>query len=133
MAQRTRILLAEDDFDVREALVAVLEAGGFEVIDFGDGRGIESYIDESVVLDLPHKRARAVLTDLRMPGCSGFDLLCQLDALGGPLPAVVLTAFGDPGTRRRAEDLGAIAVLDKPVDPDALVALLRRVVRDTEG
>lgn len=125
----TRILVAEDDPDLRDAIGDLLSAHGFEVVGLEDGSEVAEYIRESVELDAPKPRVHALLTDLRMPNMSGAEVLSYFQSLGWHLPTVVLTAFGDPDTRRELLELGAAVVLPKPVDPDELVWTLDRLTR----
>ena len=129
---RHRVLLAEDDYDVRDSLRELLEARGFDVVDFGDATGVASYMEDGMLRDIPRPRVHALLTDLRMPNMDGVEMLERFHALGWELPVVVVTAFGDPETRARVTDLGAAAVLDKPVEGDELVRTLRRVIAGEE-
>jgi FixJ family two-component response regulator len=66
-----------------------------------------------------------LVTDLRMPGMNGLSLLSYIQQLGWELPTVVITAFGDDETRRLAQKFGAHAILDKPVELDALQQAVR--------
>lgn len=127
---KRRILLAEDDHDVRTALRDLLEARGFEVEDFGDARGIASYLESGMLHDIPMPRVHAILTDLRMPHMGGEEMLTYFRDLGWDLPTVVVTAFGDAETKRRLEQLGVDAVLDKPFEADDLARTLREVIDD---
>jgi DNA-binding NtrC family response regulator len=126
------VLLAEDDRELRTALREYLELHDFEVIEFSDATGIRDYIEDTVVLDRPRPRAHVLLTDLRMPRMTGMDLLAYSESVGFRLPTVVVTAFGDEETRERAADLGAVAVLDKPIDADVLIETLETLVGDRE-
>ncbi|MBX3271477.1 MAG: response regulator [Sandaracinaceae bacterium] len=127
---RPRVLLAEDDLELRTALREYLELHGFDVVEFADATGIRDYIEDIVVLDCPRPRAHVLLTDLRMPRMTGLDLLAYSERVGFQLPTVVVTAFGDDETRARAADLGAVAVLDKPIDADALIETLQALVEE---
>jgi DNA-binding NtrC family response regulator len=115
-----RVLLAEDDDDVRYALAKGLRQEGHEVVEVPNGDGVKSYIEECVVSDAVCPRVHVLVTDLRMPGMNGLNLLSYIQQLGWELPTVVITAFGDDETRELAHRFGARAILDKPVDLDAL-------------
>lgn len=122
-----RVLVAEDDREVREALCDLLRVHGYEVVDLSDGEDVYEYVHDSVEMDVPKPRAHALLTDLRMPNMSGAEVLSYFRTLGWCLPTVVVTAFGDEETRRELLALGAAAVLEKPVDPDDLLGVLDRL------
>ncbi len=128
-----RVLVAEDDAELREALCDLLRAHGFEVVDLNDGEDVYEYVHDSVEMDVPRPRAHALLTDLRMPGMSGAEVLAYFRSIGWRLPTLVVTAFGDDETRRELLALGAAAVLDKPVDPDELLWALERLTAGREA
>ena len=62
-----------------------------------------------------------VISDIRMPGFSGLDVLKHLRTADAHAPVVLITAFPTDETRRRAQELGAVALLDKPFDLEDLV------------
>ncbi len=67
-----------------------------------------------------------LLSDINMPGMSGFDLLPRAKAARPDLPVIMVTAYGDADTRRRALESGAEALLPKPIDFAALRAEVDR-------
>ena len=116
------ILLVDDEDYVRDSLAALLERRGFEV-------RCASAAEEALArheldgIDL-------VLTDLRMPGTDGLDLLRRLTAAQPGLPVLVLTGHGTVASAVECMRAGAQEYLVKPVDPEALVLLLRRILRE---
>ncbi len=120
MLRKARVLLAEDDYDVRFALAESLRAMGFDVIEVADGATVKAYVDDCVFLDAPRPRVDVIVTDVRMPRMDGIRLLHYIDDVGLEVPAIVITAFGDPETRSAARESGARYVLDKPIDLDEL-------------
>jgi CheY-like chemotaxis protein len=123
-----RVLLAEDDHEVRCALAEALRGLGYDVLDVSDGASVKKIIDECVFLDAPRLRVDVLVTDLRMPRFDGLSLLTYLDDVGFAVPAIVITAFGDRETRKAAGACGATAVIDKPIDLDELDRSLRRAL-----
>jgi len=125
-----RILLAEDDTALRELLAESLRADGHDVVEAIDGgeliRAARSV--EAVQFYTRHEPFDLVITDVRMPGVTGFDVLRYLAAAECPAPVIVITAFGDPDTHARALALGAAAVLDKPFDFEALRSVVLQVL-----
>ncbi len=117
------VLLADDDDDIRELLRACLERGGFEVIDFVDG---SSLLDEA-------RRApgqfQLVVSDIGMPGPDGVEVCRSLHMLQPELPVVLITAFRDEETFRRAREAGAVDVITKPLDLTHLVSLASGLAR----
>src|SRR3712207_865371 len=67
------------------------------------------------------------LSDINMPGMDGLVLLCEIKARQPDLPVMMVTAYGDDERRRRAEELGAVEFITKPVDFDLLKAQLREL------
>jgi CheY-like chemotaxis protein len=61
-----------------------------------------------------------ILSDINMPGMSGLELLPKAKALRPDVPIIMITAYGDAETRRKALDSGAEALLTKPIDFDVL-------------
>jgi len=115
-----RLLLAEDDDAFRELLREALEAAGFEVDAVASGRALEARLEEAVVLpDGP--RYDLVVSDVRMPGASGLDVLERHYPRDPDTPFLLVTAFGDRVTHARAAEFD-VAVIDKPFDVDELVA-----------
>ncbi|MBL8999302.1 MAG: sigma-54-dependent Fis family transcriptional regulator, partial [Gemmatimonadetes bacterium] len=74
------------------------------------------------------RRPDAVITDLRMPGLSGLDLLARLKELDDELPVVVMTAFGTVETAVAAMKGGAYDFVPKPFDGDHLILTVRRAI-----
>jgi len=129
MNLQPRILVAEDDDDVRGAVVDGLRQDGNEVIAVPDGDRVKAYIDDCVMSDSLAPRVHVLVTDIRMPGVTGLGLLEYMRDMGWALPTIVVTAFGDRETKRHARELGAFAVLDKPIE----LGTLQRVVRWAVG
>jgi CheY-like chemotaxis protein len=68
-----------------------------------------------------------VLSDINMPGMDGLQLLGEIKQRRPDLPVMMVTAYGDDERRRRAEELGAIEFISKPVDFDHLKEQLRQL------
>jgi len=67
----------------------------------------------------PDRRVDLIVSDVRMPGSSGMDILAAMRRMGVRTPVILMTAFGDAQTRARAEALDAL-LFDKPFDVDDL-------------
>jgi DNA-binding response OmpR family regulator len=123
------ILVADDDRAMREMVAAALRLDGYEVVEAGSGE--ELLYDVRARLDYPaggHGGIGLIVTDLRMPGLSGFDILAWLRAAGSSTPVVVMTAFGSAEARAEVMRLGAIALLDKPFALERLRDVARRAI-----
>lgn len=117
------IHVVEDDDSLRESLLDLLAAAGFEA------RGYAS--TGAFLLDPPPDRPGCVLLDVRLPGPSGLDLQAALQRQGVMLPIVFLTGYADVGTSVRAMKAGAVDFLEKPVERDSLLdAIGRALARD---
>lgn len=117
-AQSNMVYLVEDDADICEALEFMLTANGFEVVSCDSGAALLSQLKPSV--------AASVLMDLRLPDVAGLDLLVTLRSQIPTLPVIVMTGFGQVQMAVRAMKLGALDFLEKPIDEQELVDLLRR-------
>jgi two-component system response regulator AtoC len=116
-----RILVVDDDRDMREMIEEDLVRRGHEVLTAAEG---------SAALDiLRNEDADTVLTDLNMPGTGGIELCRALQAERPDLPVVILTAFGSFDTALSALRAGAYDFVTKPVDLDLLALTLDRAVR----
>jgi len=108
----------DDDAAVRESLEALLLVAGYPV---------EAYASAEAYLEAPDAADGCLLLDIHMPGMGGFGLMQALAGRQPPLPVLVLTASRDEHLHRRALELGARALLTKPVPQAALLAALRAV------
>ncbi len=111
-----RILLVEDRESLRRMIALALEGQGHQVTAAADGEaGIAAL--EAAEFDL-------LLSDLKLPGCSGLDVLAAARRLRPGLPVVVMTAYGTVAAAVEAMKLGAADFLEKPVDLDELDRLV---------
>lgn len=121
MGERLAVYVVEDDDPVRDSLVALLEAEGFDV---------SAYATSEQFLAHFHPGGSACLMlDLELPGKSGIELMEILGERQQRLPVIVVTGRAGDDVRARALDLGAVAVLVKPTDPDLLIETIRRSAR----
>lgn len=115
------ILVVEDDRMVRCALVEWLEIAGH--------RAIEAEDATSALAVFGQHHPDLVLSDVRMPGLSGLDLLQRLIALDADVPVVLMTGHGDVPMAVYAMQLGAHDFVTKPYDPEHLAAIIARALR----
>jgi CheY-like chemotaxis protein len=127
-----RILLADDDPDLRSVISLVLGAQGFDVIEARDGAELLDLVSPAFLgppgQAAPRLPAELVISDLRMPGITGLSVLGGLRDLELRIPFILITAFGDAATHALAHQLGATAVLDKPFDMPSFLGLVRACV-----
>jgi CheY-like chemotaxis protein len=109
------ILVVDDEPDVevlfRQQFRRELRAGRF-AMEFAQSapmalQRITNAGDESLIL---------ILSDINMPGMSGLELLPKVKAIRPDVPIIMITAYGDPDTKRNALENGAEALLTKPID-----------------
>jgi CheY-like chemotaxis protein len=115
-----RILVVEDDEDMRENLQRILAGAGYEVRLARDGADAITFL-QSHACDL-------ILTDLIMPRMGGLELLTEIRRQEQNLPVVFLTAFGKPATYAKAMELGAVDFVTKPFRADFLLEVLERIL-----
>lgn len=117
---RGQIYVVDDDASVRQATCWALQAAGFRATAY------ESGDDFLRAADIQSKGC--VVLDLNMPGLSGIDVLQRLRERASPLGVVLLTGYGDVPTAVRAIRAGAIDFLEKPYDPEALLAAINKAI-----
>src|SRR4051812_37819028 len=88
-----RVLLAEDDDAMRELLATVLRDDGHEVVEAPDGRFLLAYIQATVVNDEVTPSPDLIISDVMMPGYSGFDVLSAIREAGLEVPVILISAF----------------------------------------
>lgn len=115
------VFVVDDDASIRDALSLLIPLKGLKASVF-------SSAEEFLAVYDPQWRG-CLLTDLQMPGMGGLDLQMTLAERGVVLPVVVLTAHGDVATTRAALKNGAVDFLEKPVNDDLLVDVLRNAIR----
>ena len=131
LGRRTRrILVAEDDADMRRLVAAVLRADGYRVVEAEDGGAVIDRLESTIWSARPDLFG-VIVTDMQMPGLSGLDVLAALRCTHWSTPLIVMTAYADPAVRAEARSLGAAAFLEKPLDLDQLRAAVRRAMAAT--
>jgi DNA-binding NtrC family response regulator len=120
-----RILVAEDDASVRRSIVEALAEAGFDASASATGEQALSHLAERD----PH----VILTDVRMPGMSGLELLRLVKERAPGVDVLLMTAYDDMPTVAEAMKEGAFDFLVKPLDISRLLDVLDRVFEDREA
>lgn len=107
------ICVVDDDDEVRESIGAFFRSMGMSVKGFAAAESLLSSPDLDAM--------ECLITDLHMPGMSGFDLQQALRLQGRSVPTIMMSAYATSETRREAERLGIAVFLEKPADPELLL------------
>jgi two-component system, LuxR family, response regulator FixJ len=118
------IAVVDDEEAIRDALSDLLLVMGYSSQVFDRA--------EAFLAAYGTKRFDCLITDIRMPGMSGLDLLQHLQATGSTMPVIVVTSLTDPLTRSRALEGRAHAYLTKPVTDDILLQSLKTALPGRE-
>jgi CheY-like chemotaxis protein len=126
------VFVADDDLEMLALLTHALRRDGYDVLAVRSGAQLLEAIERGLVQS-PIVRPDLIVTDIRMPGRSGLEVVERLRQAGWDIPVVVITAFGDGETHRAAARLQA-AIFDKPFDVDDLrTAVLNLIGRGTRS
>ncbi|HLZ12029.1 MAG TPA: sigma-54 dependent transcriptional regulator, partial [Candidatus Acidoferrum sp.] len=118
------LLLVEDKNELRAMLRKALERSGYTVDEAPDGT--------AAIQKLRGRRYQVVLSDLKMPGASGLDVLRESKLADATIPVILLTAFGSVEEAVTAMKEGAFDFVQKPVDLEHLKVLVQRAARQQE-
>ncbi len=118
------LLLVEDKNELRAMLRKALERAGYAVDEAADGTAAMQRVRA--------RRYQLVITDLKMPGASGLDVLRETKQADATIPVILLTAYGSVEEAVTAMKEGAFDFLQKPVDLEHLKLLVQRAARQQE-
>ncbi|HMJ13684.1 MAG TPA: response regulator, partial [Polyangiaceae bacterium] len=118
--RRIRILLVEDDYEQRRMVAAVLRLDGYEVTELSNGQELLDYMLRREADGPTYEEPDLIVSDVCMPQRDGLAALDQLRAAGIHTPAVLMTAYPEHCETSRADELGALTVLEKPFELDDL-------------
>jgi RNA polymerase sigma factor (sigma-70 family) len=114
------VYIVDDDAAVRDSLGLLLGLNGYRTLPFSNA-------DDFLKACTPEWTG-CLLLDIRMPGTDGLELQTQLRERHIALPIIFMTAHGDVPTVRTALKAGAVDYLEKPVDPDSMLAAVRQAM-----
>ena len=124
MPEPVRILVADDEPNLRRVLGAILSRDGYEVINASDGAEAIALADEGVDV---------VITDLRMPKLDGMEVLRRMVADHPDVPVIMITAHGSVDSAVEAVKLGAFDYLEKPFEQEHIRQIVAKAVRQSEA
>ena len=119
-SMKRRILVADDDTLIREHMRVILEMDGYEVETAGDG--------VSALEALRDRLFHLAITDLRMPGMNGIEMVSSVRLEKLPLGLILLTGHGDTQVALDAMKAGADDFVTKPYEPDHLRFVVQRIL-----
>jgi two-component system, LuxR family, response regulator FixJ len=124
-SEKATVHVIDDDDALRESLVFLLRTAKIDV---------QSHSSAVTFLEaLPGTQLSCVITDVRMPGMSGIDLLRRLKEIRIEVPVIVITGHGDVPLAVEAMKVGAIDFLEKPFDDEVLLASVRSALNRQDG
>jgi two-component system, LuxR family, response regulator FixJ len=124
MPDRGRVYVIDDDEAMRDSLNFLLDSANFNVTLFETAL---RFLDV-----LPGLEFGCVVSDVRMPGLDGIELLKRMKAGRSPFPIVIMTGHGDIPLAVEALKLGAVDFLEKPFEDDRLVGMIEVAIRQAE-
>jgi two-component system, LuxR family, response regulator FixJ len=116
MAPRGKVYVIDDDEAMRDSLDFLLGSANFDVTLF---ELAQHFLDA-----LPGVEFGCVVSDVRMPGIDGIELLKRLKASHSTIPVLIMTGHGDVPLAVEAMKLGAVDFLEKPFDDDRLIGMI---------
>ena len=120
MSRASLIAVIDDDTSCRLAVAESLRSLGYEAREFASAEEFIS-CDEDGFCD-------CVITDIHMPGMSGFELSRLLAARDSPVPVIMITALRGQGLEKKAKASGSVCLVKKPFQSDALVGCIQRAL-----
>jgi CheY-like chemotaxis protein len=118
-----RILIADDDREMRRVLRDMLRRTGAEIREAASGNDLLTHLNGGDRFDL-------VITDLRMPAPSGLQVVMMARTAGHKTPFILITAFGDDSVRAALSQVPNAFLLDKPFAPPALLSCVAQALAD---
>ncbi|MCP1768134.1 response regulator FixJ [Bradyrhizobium japonicum] len=124
MTTKGHVYVIDDDEAMRDSLHFLLDSSGFGVTLFDDA---QAFLDV-----LPGLAFGCVVSDVRMPGIDGIELLKRMKAQQSPFPILIMTGHGDVPLAVEAMKLGAVDFLEKPFEDDRLTTMIETAIRQAE-
>jgi CheY-like chemotaxis protein len=121
----SRVLVAEDDPEMRRLLAEALRADGYEVKEASDGGRL--LVDLTRGVRSSFQGVDLIVSDIKMPVCSGLQIVEAIRSTRCEIPIILMTAFGDDATRTQAALFDAL-LFDKPFAVDDLLTAVARLL-----
>jgi len=122
-----RILVAEDDPEMRRLLAWNLRKEGFDILECSDGWELLDHLGNPVLSGEPDD-FDLIVSDIRMPGVTGLEILEGIHEAEWFVPMILITAFGSDQVHQHADEMGAAGIFDKPFDVEELIKRIREVL-----
>ncbi len=123
-----RVLVADDDDDLRAVVAVALRRDGHEVIEARSGHELLERVVPSILRGDAGRPPDIIVSDIQMPGIDGLSVLAGLRDTGWATPIVFMSGYVTDAVRARAAALGAAALMRKPFDVDELRAAVASLV-----
>jgi two-component system response regulator FixJ len=124
MSHRGKVYVIDDDDAMRDSLDFLLDSAGFQVALFDSAH---NFLGKLSGIEFG-----CVVSDVRMPGIDGIELLKRVKASTSPLPVVIMTGHGDVPLAVEAMKLGAADFVEKPFEDDRLIGIIDAALRQAE-
>jgi two-component system, NtrC family, response regulator AtoC len=117
-----RVLIVDDEPLIRWSLAETLIEHGYGIVEAGDGRGaVEALTGASIPIDV-------IMLDYRLPDSNGLQLLVRIRSVAPASRVVLMTAYGTPEVLTEAIRLGAVCVVNKPIEMHDVPGLVERIL-----
>ncbi len=127
MLEKKNILVVDDEEDITLSVVNYLKKHLTDL-------NVFAAFDGNKALEMiKSNRIDLLITDIRMPGVNGIDLLLELKKKNPEAGAIVITAYGSETIKKRSEDAGALYYLEKPFKLSHLYAVVKKYLSEEEG
>ncbi|HFE66456.1 MAG TPA: response regulator, partial [Chloroflexi bacterium] len=116
------IMVVDDHFEMLEFLRSMLELSehDYEVLAVPSA--------EESMLELRRSHFDLLITDVRLPGMSGFDLVRRMRKMGRDIPVIMITAYSSSQGKKEAEELGVYRYFRKPLDTDEVLTAVNQIL-----
>jgi two-component system response regulator FixJ len=124
MPSKGNVYVIDDDDAMRDSLKFLLESAGFEVTLFDSAQNFLEVF--------PQLEFGCVVSDVRMPGLDGIELLKRMKQQNSAFPIIIMTGHGDVPLAVESMKLGAVDFLEKPFEDDRLITMIEMAIREAE-